>query len=120
MPEAAWQAGRKAASLPGGFPEGVVDPLLPSRTGLLEMIENIPIDPQRDEFFGVRNGRPRRGPVRRLGCCLSEGGFSGIPYAGSPASAVVRHAKLSISGACLHDCARAIHAGRSKAQAVTL
>ena len=61
---------RRSASdaelLAGGFSQGVVDPVLPTRPALLEVLEDVTVDPQRDEFLRVRirEQRTRRLPTR--------------------------------------------------------
>src|SRR3712207_6496618 len=80
-----------AALLARRIPQSIIDPLLPSRPTLLEVVEDVAIDAQRDELFGVRDQRARRRRFCGLGRSLLERGFSCVPYTQCPATAVLRH-----------------------------
>jgi len=59
-----------------GLSQGFIDSLLPTRAAVLEMIENVPINTQRDELFGVRDRRAFRSRLlQRLGRCRLKRGF---------------------------------------------
>jgi hypothetical protein len=59
-----------------GLSQRFIDSLLPTRAAVLEMIENVPINTQRDELFGVRDRRAFRSRLlQRLGRCRLKRGF---------------------------------------------
>jgi hypothetical protein len=59
-----------------GLSQHFIDSLLPTRAAVLEMIENVPINTQRDELFGVRDRRAFRSRLlQRLGRCRLKRGF---------------------------------------------
>ena len=66
----------------------VVDPVLPARALGLEMIEDVAVETQRDHLLRVRDRRPRRRQVHRLGRGLLECRFRGVARARWPASVV--------------------------------
>src|ERR1700733_10409436 len=74
--EQRWWARRKGAFAhptalhPRRFAQGVVDAVLPARTALLEVLENILVDPQRNQFLHAGKSCFLRRSLRHLG-----GGF---------------------------------------------
>jgi hypothetical protein len=65
--------------LPNYLSQRLIDPLLPARPGFLKVIENVPVNSQRDKLLGIRDRRTLRREFRGLrGCCL-ERRLSRIP-----------------------------------------
>src|SRR4051812_48579904 len=71
--------GGAAALFAGDFPEPVVDAVLPARPALLEVIQHVAVDAQRNLFLGAGHGglRLRQDRFRRLGRCRLEHRFGG-------------------------------------------
>jgi len=65
--------------LPNYLSQRLIDPVLPARSGLLEVIENVPVNSQRDKFLGIRDSRPCRGEFRGLRGSDLECSFGRIP-----------------------------------------
>src|ERR1035437_9697502 len=55
--------------------QGVIDPILPAGPALLEVFENVLIDPQRNELLHTRKRGLLRRQFRNLCRCLLERGF---------------------------------------------
>jgi hypothetical protein len=66
--------------LPGCPSQRVIDPILPTRPGLLEVIKNIAIDAQRDLFFGAWKRRSLRSRFCGLCCCSLKRRFGRIQW----------------------------------------
>src|SRR6202007_2964381 len=52
---------RAPSLFPRGLSQGVIDAILPARSALLEVLEHVLIDPQRNQFLHAR----KRGLLRR-------------------------------------------------------
>src|SRR5450759_3446361 len=63
------------ALFPGGLSQGVVDMILPAGPALLKMVENVLVDPQRNQLLHARKRSLLRRRFRHLGGCLLERGF---------------------------------------------
>ncbi len=59
--------------------ERLIDPILPTRPRLLEVIKNIPVDAQRDLFFGAWERRSLRSRFYGLRRCSLKRRFGRIP-----------------------------------------
>src|SRR5580704_16877400 len=76
-----------------GLSQRVVDPILPAASALLEVFENILIDPQRDQLLHIRNRRLFRRRVRHLrgGPLERRFRFGARVVQGSRSSWLIRH-----------------------------
>jgi len=77
--------------LPGDLFQCFVDPILPARTGFLEVFENIPIDAKRDQLFGIRDGWLPRHGLQRLRGRLLECRFRCLPRVHGSSYSIVSH-----------------------------
>ena len=65
--------------LPDYVSQRLIDPVLPARPGFLKVIENVPVNSQRDKFLGIRDRRTLRREFRGLGGCCLKRRLSRIP-----------------------------------------
>ena len=65
--------------LPNYLSQRLIDPLLPARPGFLKVIENVPVNSQRDKLLGIRDRRTLRREFCGLGGCRLERRLSRIP-----------------------------------------
>ena len=77
--------------LPGRLSQRFIDPLLPARPRLLEMIKNIPIDAQGDKLLGIGERRRLGKRLQRLGCGRLERRLGGLPRVARSKSSVASH-----------------------------
>jgi hypothetical protein len=70
---------RRADLLPNYLSQRLIDPVLPARSAFLKVIENVPVNSQRDKLLGIRDSRTLRGEFRRLRGYRLERRFSRIP-----------------------------------------
>ena len=73
------RAGRGGDLLPNYLSQGLIDPILPARSGFLKVIKNVPVNSQRDKLLGIRDSRTLRREFRWLRGCRLERRFSCIP-----------------------------------------
>jgi hypothetical protein len=59
--------------------ERFVDPVLPTRPGVLKVIKNVPVNSQRDKLLCIRDGRTLRRQFRKLRSCRFKRRFSRLP-----------------------------------------
>ena len=90
-------AARRADLLPNCLSQYVIDPVLPARSGFLEVIKNLPVDSQCDKLLGVRDSRTLRREFRGLRCCRLERRFGCIPRGSGSSCSVVRHSPASLA-----------------------
>jgi uncharacterized membrane protein len=62
-----WFPRARSKLFPGRLSKGVIDPVLPARPALLEVFENVLIDPQRDQFLDAGQCGFLRRQFRHLG-----------------------------------------------------
>src|ERR1019366_769022 len=73
---AGWRGGGIRSGLfSRSLSQGVIDPILPAGPTLLEVFENVLIDPQRNELLHTRKRGLLRRQFRNLCRCLLERGF---------------------------------------------
>jgi hypothetical protein len=58
------------------FSQRVIDPVLPTRSGILKVIKNVPVNSQGDKLLGIRNSRTLWREFRGLRGCRLERRFS--------------------------------------------
>jgi hypothetical protein len=70
---------RRADLLSNYLSQRFIDPVLPTRPGVLKVIKNVPVNSQRDKLLGIRDGRTLRREFRGLRGCRFKRRFSRLP-----------------------------------------
>jgi len=70
---------RRADLLSNYLSQRFINPVLPTRPGVLKVIKNVPVNSQRDKLLGIWDGRTLRGQFRGLRGCRFKRRFSRLP-----------------------------------------
>jgi len=70
---------RRADLLSNYLSQRFIDPVLPTRPGVLKVIKNVSVNSQRDKLLGIRDGRTLRRKFRGLHGCRFKRRFSRLP-----------------------------------------
>ena len=70
---------RRADLLSNYLSQRFINPILPTRPGVLKVIKNVPVNSQSDKLLGIWDGRTLRRQFRGLRGCRFKRRFSRLP-----------------------------------------